>query len=196
MLNQGKPQGCMLRSAVSGGLIAITSLVMLFADPRGAGAAVLLGNEVVSTFQQGQQQQQQEEERLGVIVPAYRGDLERAVSSLSRWPRKCSPVTLENVDLVLYYGEGQDDEDEDITLVTSATDTISKTAGSCFARTRAVYAHLSEEVREEDTMLRYRTTEAAVETYASFNVFPPRHARNTEYIAFAAIFSHPSTSSC
>lgn len=137
----------MVRSAASGGLIAITiSLMMLLADPRGAGAAVLLENKVISSFQQEQQQQQQE--RLGVIVPAYRGDLERAVSSLSRWPRKCSPVTLENVDLVLYYGEGQDDEDEDTPLVTSATDTISRTAGSCFANTRAVYAHLSEEVRD------------------------------------------------
>lgn len=157
MLKQDKRPGCMVRSAASGGLIAIISLMMLFsADPRGAGAAVVFDKEIISSFQQQQkqqQQQQEEQERLGVIVPAYRGDLERAVSSLSRWPRECSPVTLENVDLVLYYGEGQDDEEEDTPLVTSAIDTISQTAGSCFARTRAVYAHLSDEVRKDIIIL-------------------------------------------
>lgn len=81
-------------------------------------------------------------QRLGVIVPAYRGDLDRAVSSLERWPANCSPLAKQNVDLVLYYAEGE----EDILAVTAATDKIAQTAGRCFSETRTVYAHLDREV--------------------------------------------------
>ena len=81
---------------------------------------------------------------LAVIVPVYRGDLSRAVSSLERWPSTCSPLTERNADLVLYYAEGE----EDAPAVTAAVETISKTAGSCFANTRLLYAHLSEEVSQ------------------------------------------------
>lgn len=83
-------------------------------------------------------------QHLAVIVPVYRGDLSRAVSSLGRWPSTCSPLTESNADLVLYYAEGE----EDAPTVTAAVEIISETAGSCFANTRLVYAHLSEEVRQ------------------------------------------------
>lgn len=81
-------------------------------------------------------------QRLGVIVPAHKGDLSRAVSSLERWPANCSPVTLENVDLVLYYAESVADED-----AAAAVPTIAESAGRCFANTKIVYANLNEEVR-------------------------------------------------
>ena len=82
------------------------------------------------------------QQRLGVIVPAHRGDLDRAVSSLGRWPAKCSPVTQKNVDIVLYYAEGEED-----TAAAAAMPKIVDSAGRCFADTRLVYANLSEEVR-------------------------------------------------
>lgn len=80
--------------------------------------------------------------RLAVIVPAHRGDLSRAVSSLGRWPTECSPVTQKNVDVVLYYAEGVED-----TAASDAVETIAATAGRCFANTRIVYANLDGEVR-------------------------------------------------
>lgn len=83
-------------------------------------------------------------QRLAVVVPAYVGDLDRAVSSLGRWPSTCSPITQQNVDLVLYYAEGE----EDAAAVDAAAAVIAETAGRCFSNTRTVYAHLSEEVRE------------------------------------------------
>ncbi len=81
--------------------------------------------------------------RLAVVVPTYRGDLDRAVASLERWPTACSPLTLQNVDLVLYYAEGE----EDRIAVQAAADAVAESAGRCFADLRTVYAHLEEEVR-------------------------------------------------
>ncbi|CAM9350086.1 unnamed protein product [Scytosiphon promiscuus] len=80
-------------------------------------------------------------QRLAVVVPAYRGDLDRAVASLERWPSNCSPLTLQNVDLVLYYAEGE----EDSAAVDAATGAIADSAGRCFANLRTVYAHLEKE---------------------------------------------------
>lgn len=83
-----------------------------------------------------------EAQRLAVVVPAHAGDLQRAVSALDRWPTTCSPITQENVDLVLYYAEGDDDPEP-----SRALDTISSTAGRCFANTKLVFANLDAEVR-------------------------------------------------
>ncbi|CAM9552037.1 unnamed protein product [Ectocarpus sp. 4 AP-2014] len=91
----------------------------------------------VAIFAQGHNQDSQQ--RLGVVVPAYDGDLARAVSSLERWPAKCSPLTLKNADLVLYFAK------EASSATASAHDSISSTAGRCFLRTRIVYANLAEE---------------------------------------------------
>ena len=82
-------------------------------------------------------------QRLAVVIPFYRGDLSRTVSSLGRWPINCSPVTLHNIDLVLYYAEAGDDDN---LTVESAADAISASAGRCFAKTRTVYASLGEGV--------------------------------------------------
>ncbi|CAM9164100.1 unnamed protein product [Ectocarpus sp. 6 AP-2014] len=84
---------------------------------------------------------QTEQQRLAVVVPAYKGDLDRAVASLGRWPTDCSSVTQQNVDLVLYYAEGE----EDAASVDAATTSLAESAGRCFAKTLTVYAHLSEE---------------------------------------------------
>lgn len=80
-------------------------------------------------------------QRLAVVVPAHGGDLSRAVSALDRWPEVCSPVTKTNVDLVLYYAEGDDD-----TEPLGALDAIASTAGRCFGNTKLVYANLTPEV--------------------------------------------------
>ena len=81
-------------------------------------------------------------QRLAVVIPCYRGDLYRTVASLERWPTECSPITLRNMDLVLYYAEGEEDK----LAVTSAVSTISAKAGQCFAKTRMVYANLDNVV--------------------------------------------------
>lgn len=83
-------------------------------------------------------------QRLGVVVPAHHGDIDKAVSSLSRWPTECSPVTQQNVDLVLYYAEGEED-----VVAADAISTIASTAGRCFASTRLVYANLDKEVSSD-----------------------------------------------
>ncbi|CAM9131448.1 unnamed protein product, partial [Ectocarpus fasciculatus] len=84
---------------------------------------------------------EREQQRLAVVVPAYKGDLDRAVASLGRWPTDCSSVTQQNVDLVLYYAEGE----EDAASVDAATTALADSAGRCFSKTLTVYAHLSEE---------------------------------------------------
>ena len=81
------------------------------------------------------------QQRLGVIVPAHRGDLDRVVSSLDRWPKKCSPVTQRNMDLVLYYAEKKED-----TAAAAVLPSITDSAGRCFGDTRLVYANLAEDV--------------------------------------------------
>ena len=83
-------------------------------------------------------------QRLAVVIPSYRGDLSRTVASLERWPTECSSVTLEKMDIVLYYAEGE----EDNLAVASAVNAISATAGRCFGKTRSVYANLDTEVRD------------------------------------------------
>lgn len=78
--------------------------------------------------------------KLAVVVPAHRGDLDRALASLSRWPTACSP-TLSNVDLILYYAAAPDDKS--VRILPS----LSSTGGRCFAHTQVVYAYLTDEVR-------------------------------------------------
>lgn len=79
-------------------------------------------------------------QRLAVVVPAYSGDLSRAVESLVRWPTKCSETTQHHMDLVLYYAEGADES------AGSVVSTIAESAGRCFADTKIVYANLLQEV--------------------------------------------------
>ena len=130
MLEERKPSGCLVRWAAS----CLASLLLLAAGPQRVES-----DQVSSSLRLHQ--------RLAVVVPVYRGDIERAVSSLGRWPTSCSTVTLQNVDLVLYYGKDEEEE-QDTPNVSSAIDAISQSAGACFARTRAVFAFLNNEVRE------------------------------------------------
>ena len=90
-------------------------------------------------------------QRLAVIVPAHAGDLSRAVSALDRWPQACSPVTQQNVDLVLYYAEGEDDSGP-----SEALEGIAAGAGRCFESTKLVYANLNEEVSLRKSAIRWR----------------------------------------
>lgn len=79
--------------------------------------------------------------RLAVVVPCYDGDLRRALSSMERWPRNCSPVTLYS-DLLLYKAEGDEESAKKILPI------LQQTAGQCFANTTIVYGHLAEEVSQ------------------------------------------------
>lgn len=79
--------------------------------------------------------------RLAVVVPAWRGDVDRVLEAVARWPTVCSAVTLSKVELVLYKAEG---EEESSAVLLPA---LENTAGRCFAKTKVVYAHLREEVR-------------------------------------------------
>lgn len=85
-------------------------------------------------------------QRLAVVVPAHAGDLPRAEAALDRWPKTCSPVTQANVDLVLYYAEGEDDKEP-----LAALDAIASSAGRCFEHTKLVYANLTPEVSRCNT---------------------------------------------
>lgn len=109
-----------------------------------AAALACSGVTAIATASPPAATQQGQQQRLAVVVPAYVGDLDRAVSSLGRWPATCSPLTQENVDLVLYYAEGE----EDAAAVDAAAAVVADTAGRCFSKTLTVYAHLNEEVRE------------------------------------------------
>lgn len=93
------------------------------------------------------------DELLAVVVPAHRGDLDLAVHSITNWPlqARCSPLTEQNVDLVLYYAGSSEEDDE---AVSAAADTIAKTAGRCFANTRTVFAELEKKVRPIRTSTR------------------------------------------
>lgn len=122
------------RSIRLAGCLALAGPAFL---PRVSSAVVHEPTQSSTETGGGQQQ------RLAVVVPAYRGDLERVVSSLGRWPSTCSPVTEQNVDLVLYYAEGE----EDSAAVEAAFDVIAASAGRCFSKTKTVFAHLEKEVR-------------------------------------------------
>lgn len=78
---------------------------------------------------------------MAVVVPVWEGDLDRALDSVSRWPSTCSEVTQNNVDLILYKAEGDEESSGTILPV------LERTAGRCFSKTKIVYAHLAEEVR-------------------------------------------------
>lgn len=87
-------------------------------------------------------QEEEDGKRLAVIVPAHRGDLSKALSSLAKWPSTCHSSTRRNADLVLYYAGGEEDE------VSAVLPSLAETGGRCFAETRLVLANLKDEVSE------------------------------------------------
>lgn len=87
-------------------------------------------------------------QKLAVIVPAHGGDLSRALASLSRWPTKCSGITLHNVELVLYYAGGADDERWSDGVLAA----LEQTGGRCFARTSVLFGNLTDEVSKRERM--------------------------------------------
>ena len=113
-------------------LLCLTAAITLI---QGAPEADIEHTEALSTETQ---------QSLAVIVPVYHEDLQQAVSSLTRWPVICSPLTQHNADLVVYYAEGGEEQGEE---VNEAVDAISQSAGQCFGRTRVVSGNLDEEVR-------------------------------------------------
>lgn len=122
--------------ALSGSVFLLEYVVYFnsdFQDPR-EGSIPVRDNAA-------REEEEQRGERLAVIVPAHRGDLAKALSSLAKWPSTCHPSTLWNADLVLYYAGGEEDD------VSAVLPSLSKTGGRCFAETRLVLANLKDEVR-------------------------------------------------
>lgn len=79
---------------------------------------------------------------LAVVVPTHAGDIEEAVVALSKWPIVCSASTLHRMQLVLYYSGGIGDDAWSDEII----DTVNRTGGRCFERTRVVFAHLDPKV--------------------------------------------------
>lgn len=90
-----------------------------------------------------------DERRLAVVVPAHGGDLRRALASLARWPKACSPVTLRHVELVLYYAGAEDDSGWSDDVLPE----LEQTGGRCFARTSVVFGNLTDEVRMQQEIM-------------------------------------------
>lgn len=84
--------------------------------------------------------------KLAVIVPAHGGDLSRALASLSRWPTKCSDITVHHVELVLYYAGGADDERWSDGVLAA----LEQTGGKCFAHTSVLFGNLTDEVSQRE----------------------------------------------
>lgn len=82
--------------------------------------------------------------RLAVVVPLHLGDIGNVVDSLRVWPTTCSPLTMVNVDLVLYYAQHEDKQARKV------LPEIAGTGGRCFARTVMVYGNLTDEVSRID----------------------------------------------
>lgn len=80
--------------------------------------------------------------RLAVVVPTHAGDLGSAVKAMSTWPSQCSTESLLYTDLVINFA-GQESDEAWSKGVFSA---LAQAGGGCFARTRAVFAHLTGEV--------------------------------------------------
>ena len=83
-----------------------------------------------------------ETKNLAVVVPMHAGDVEEAVEALSSWPNVCSRVTLDRVQLVLYYSGGT----EDGGWADGILDRVERTGGRCFERTKVVFADLDDKV--------------------------------------------------
>lgn len=128
--------------ALSGSVFLLEYVVYFNTDFRDyrelQGSTPLRRMERVGT---AREEEEQSGERLAVIVPAHRGDLAKALSSLAKWPSTCHPSTLRNADLVLYYAGGEEDD------VSAVLPSLAKTGGRCFAETRLVLANLRDEVR-------------------------------------------------
>lgn len=118
--------------------LLINALVMIrlsLSHPLSAGHSLL----------QRRQKVEVDPRRLAVVVPAHGGDLRRALASLAKWPKACSPVTLRHVELVLYYAGAEDDPGWSDDVLPE----LEQTGGSCFARTSVVFGNLTDEVREQ-----------------------------------------------
>lgn len=117
-------------SSAAAALLPPCALLLSRANSAWAAPATLFADEKSGAV----------DERLAVVVPCHDGDLERALASVARWPKACSPVTLSNVDLILYKAEGDEESAETILPA------LQQTAGQCFANTKIVYGHLADEV--------------------------------------------------
>lgn len=79
-----------------------------------------------------------EGQTLAVVVSLHRDDYTSAMETLRKWPTKCSPKTLQAVDLILYHAGYVDENDLMARLPSEAS--------KCFRRTKVVNANLSDEV--------------------------------------------------
>lgn len=82
--------------------------------------------------------------QLAVVVPIGVGEGARAMEAMKRWPRVCSEITLNKVDLFLYYSEKLTGQDELH---------IPEEASKCFKSTKAITANIAHEVYAADSLV-------------------------------------------
>ncbi|CAM9371978.1 unnamed protein product, partial [Choristocarpus tenellus] len=76
---------------------------------------------------------------MAVVVPAFDGDVDRALRSVRHWPSKCSDSTRTNMDLILYYAGKEDNSS------TAVFNDLREMDSTCFTSMRLVYGRLTEE---------------------------------------------------
>lgn len=138
-------RGSRLAAAATAARLAVSctcacALLCLLSGGPVAGAAVSDGDSTLTHNQQKNAAVSVAGGRLGVILPVWEGQLNQALESAARWPKVCSQATLDNADLILYKAEGDEESADKI------VQTLSSTAGRCFANTKIVYGHLLDEV--------------------------------------------------
>lgn len=82
--------------------------------------------------------------QLAVVVPIGVGEGARAMEAMKRWPRVCSEITLNKVDLFLYYSEELTGQDEL---------RIPEEASKCFRSTKAITANIAHKVYAVDSLV-------------------------------------------
>lgn len=77
---------------------------------------------------------------LGVVLPLLSYEMENTLTSLKRWPLKCSAITSSRVDLIFYFAE-------ELPLSLERLLENASVSTSCFKRTKVVSADLHIMVR-------------------------------------------------
>lgn len=129
-------------STLFAALVVVAGSVFLFEYVLFVGHAVggRLRHEEPRVFSELPPMTGESTKRLGVVVPAFAGDLSKALNSLAYWPTTCYQSTQRRMDLILYYAGGVEDK------VAELLPGLAETGGRCFARTRLLLGNLTDEV--------------------------------------------------
>ncbi|CAM9382971.1 unnamed protein product [Choristocarpus tenellus] len=79
--------------------------------------------------------------QLAVVVPIDAGNIDHALRTIRKWPSTCYPDTRRNtIDLILYYAGAEENW-----IPTYFGEDIDRLDSSCFATTKFLFGHLTEE---------------------------------------------------